>query len=72
MTIDAWLQAAKDDADRRGLPELKPQLEALARATAILRAADFNDEATGQQPEPAQSGGTAESNSRGDQRGESR
>jgi hypothetical protein len=45
MTIDAWLQAATADAERRGLPELKPILETLARATAALRAADFNDHA---------------------------
>ena len=42
MTIDAWLQAAIADAERRGLPELKPILETLARATRFLRAADFN------------------------------
>jgi len=46
MTIDQWLQAALADADRRGLPALKPLLEALARATKALRAADFNDDAT--------------------------
>jgi hypothetical protein len=46
MTIDQWLQAALADADRRGLPALKPLLEALARATRALRAADFNDDAT--------------------------
>jgi len=49
MTIDAWLQAAIADAERRGLPELKPILETLARATAALRAADFNDHASGSQ-----------------------
>jgi hypothetical protein len=47
MTIDAWLHAAIADAERRGLPELKPMLEALARTTASLRAADFNDHAQG-------------------------
>jgi hypothetical protein len=47
MTIDAWLKAAIADAERRGLPELKPMLETLARTTASLRAADFNDQATG-------------------------
>jgi hypothetical protein len=46
MTIDAWLEAAQADADRRGLPELKPLLEALGRATSALRAADFNDTAS--------------------------
>jgi hypothetical protein len=45
MTIESWLQAAVADAERRGLPELKPILEALARTTAALRAADFNDNA---------------------------
>jgi hypothetical protein len=45
MTIDAWLQAAIADAEKRGLPELKPLLEALARATQALRAADYNDHA---------------------------
>ena len=39
-TIDAWLKAACDDADRRGLPELKPLLQGLARSTAALREAD--------------------------------
>jgi hypothetical protein len=38
--IDAWLAAACADAERRGLPELKPLLESLARSTAALRAAD--------------------------------
>ena len=38
--IDAWLAAACADAERRGLPELKPLLESLARSTTALRAAD--------------------------------
>jgi hypothetical protein len=38
--VEAWLAAAIEDAERRGLPELKPLLEALARSTAALRAAD--------------------------------
>ena len=37
--VDAWL-AACADAERRGLPELKPLLEALARSTEALRIAD--------------------------------
>ncbi len=45
MTIDAWLQAAIADAERRGLPELKPVLETLARASTALRAASFNEHA---------------------------
>ena len=42
MKIDAWLQSAVADAERRGLPELKPLLEALAKSVAAVRAADFN------------------------------
>ena len=45
MTIESWLRAAIADAERRGLPELKPLLETLARSTKALRAADFNDNA---------------------------
>lgn len=40
MDVDAWLSAACLDADRRGLPELKPLLEGLARSLRALRAAD--------------------------------
>jgi hypothetical protein len=40
MDIDAWLRAACEDADRRGLSELKPLLETLARSTSALRTAD--------------------------------
>lgn len=47
MTIESWLKAAIADAERRRLPELKPILEALARSTQALRAADFNDDASG-------------------------
>ncbi len=47
MTIDQWLEAAQADAERRGLPALKPLLEALARMTRALRAADFNERADG-------------------------
>jgi hypothetical protein len=45
MTLDAWLRAAIDDATRRGLPELKPLLEALARSTRALRDARFSGRA---------------------------
>jgi hypothetical protein len=47
MTIEAWLQAAIADAERCGLPELKPILETLAKAIQAIRAADFNDDASG-------------------------
>jgi len=50
MNIETWLQAAIADAERRGLPELKPILEGLARTTTALRAADFNDDASGRRP----------------------
>lgn len=40
MTIADWLAAACADADRRGLSELRPLLESLARSTAALRLAD--------------------------------
>jgi hypothetical protein len=56
MDVQAWLRAAIADAERRGLPELKPMLEALARSTAALRAAD------------ASSGDAEDRPSRGDSR----
>jgi hypothetical protein len=40
MTVESWLAAAIADAERRGLPDLKPLLETLARSTAALRKAD--------------------------------
>ena len=43
MPVDAWLQAAIADAERRGLPELAPLLAALARSTEALRSAGFHD-----------------------------
>lgn len=39
-SVDAWLLAACADAERRGLAELKPLLEGLARSTTALREAD--------------------------------
>ena len=45
MTIEQWLEDAKSDAYRRKLPELADLLEGLARATAALRDADWNDDA---------------------------
>ena len=47
MTIESWLQTAIADAERRALPDLKPLLEGLARATKLLRDADWNGDATG-------------------------
>ena len=40
MDVLSWLRAACADADARGLPELKPLLETLARSTQALRDAD--------------------------------
>ena len=44
MMINEWLEAAKADAEKRGLPELIPMLESLAQATERLRSADWNDD----------------------------
>lgn len=49
MHIDAWLAAAVADAEKRGLPELKPLLEAVAKSTRALRKADWTDHADGGQ-----------------------
>ena len=37
--VTAWLEAAFADAERRGLPQLKPLLEGLAQSTSLLRSA---------------------------------
>lgn len=47
MEIEDWVKAAIADATRHGLPELEPLLESVARATRTLRAADWNDDASG-------------------------
>jgi hypothetical protein len=52
MSIEVWLQNAVSDAERRGMPELKPILEGLAKSTAAIRAADFNDDASGASVKP--------------------
>ena len=51
-SVERWLRASIEDAERRGLPELKPLLEGLAQATVALRAADWNDTVL-EPPEPA-------------------
>jgi hypothetical protein len=48
MTVKAWLEMAMHDAERRGLPELKPLLEALAKSTSALRTAEWNADASGE------------------------
>lgn len=41
MTVDEWLDAARADAERRGLPDLGPLLESLAESTRALRHAGW-------------------------------
>jgi hypothetical protein len=48
MTVKVWLEMAIHDAERRGLPELKPLLEGLAKATSSLRTAEWNADASGE------------------------
>ena len=43
MTIDEWLVMVRAHAEKRGLPDLVPALEGLAKATRQLRAADWNE-----------------------------
>lgn len=50
MTVGEWLEWAKADAVKRGLPELIGPLEGLAQATERLRAADWNDDADRETP----------------------
>ena len=45
MKVAEWLASAKADAQKRGLPDLVPLLEGVARATELLRAADWNERA---------------------------
>jgi len=45
MTVAEWLALARANAEKRGLPDLIPVLEGLAKATTQLRAADWNDDA---------------------------
>jgi len=43
MTVEDWLAAACADADRRGLADLRPLLESLAKSTKALRSAGWDD-----------------------------
>ena len=47
MTPDDWFESARADAARRKLPDVRAALEGLARAAGLLRAADWNDDASG-------------------------
>jgi hypothetical protein len=54
VTITAWIEFAIADAEARGLPALRDLLSGLARSTAVLRAADWNDDASApRDPRPA-------------------
>ncbi len=61
MTIEQWLEDGKSDAYRRKMPELADLLEGLARATAALRAADWNDDAAGAAGGASGAGGAGQS-----------
>jgi len=52
MTVNAWLENAINDAERRGLAGMRPLLEALARSTSALRTADWNFDARGEVDTP--------------------
>lgn len=54
--LEAWLESALREADRRQLPALRPLLEGLARSTALLRAADWNLEASDQPTQSSDDG----------------
>ncbi|RPJ70349.1 MAG: hypothetical protein EHM24_05355 [Acidobacteria bacterium] len=43
--VEAWLKAAVEDGAGRGLEDVRPLLEGLARATRALRAAPWNERA---------------------------
>lgn len=43
MTVEDWLTSACADADRRGMPDLRPLLASLADATRELRSAGWDD-----------------------------
>ncbi len=52
--LERWVAAAVDDARRRGIPQLEPLLYSLARSTAALRAADWQDSVAARRPRGAQ------------------
>jgi hypothetical protein len=51
--VTRWLARACADADARGLAELRPLLEALARSTHALRDADPDLTGSARDPEDA-------------------
>ena len=65
MTLDEWLRAASEDAERRR-PELVPRLADLAAATRRLRGAVWNREAVPSGPAETRVPETADGISDGD------
>jgi hypothetical protein len=57
MNVADWLAAACADADKRGLSELRPLLESLARSTTALRTAA--DAVASEAPAPERADGPA-------------
>ena len=57
--LEAWLAAACADAERRGLGELKPLLESMAKSSAALRDADTQLDAIEQAHAEAEAQATA-------------
>ena len=53
MTVQSWLEAALADVEARGLIDLKPLLQNLANATELLRRADWNEDAQGDERSPS-------------------
>lgn len=47
MDIQRWLEVIQEDATRRGLPQLRDIVEIVTRSAAVLRAADWNPDASG-------------------------
>jgi hypothetical protein len=47
--LDRWLQAARADAAAHGRDAVVPLLDSLKTALARLRAADWNDDASGRE-----------------------
>jgi hypothetical protein len=45
MEVQTWLESALADVEARGLIDLRPLLRDLANATALLRGADWNEDA---------------------------
>ena len=53
MTVSEWLDQTLRDAAARGLGELRPMLEALARASTTLRQAPWNPDPRDMRPPTA-------------------